>query len=116
MEYLDTKYFSYADPNDPIHRKALIRSIEFVSGQPYLYNIYREYQKNPERWDSFWDGCVDLLKLDVQYDKEKIKNVPSKGPLMIVANHPFGVLDGLVICWLTNKIRSEKENQNKDSG
>ena len=26
---------------------------------------------------------------------------------MIVANHPFGVLDGLVICWLTSKIRSE---------
>ena len=107
MEYLDTKYFSYADPNDPIHRKALIRSIEFVSGQPYLYNIYREYQKNPDRWDSFWDGCVDLLQLDIDFDEEKIKKIPSKGPLMIVANHPFGVLDGLVICWLTSKIRSE---------
>jgi putative hemolysin len=107
MEYLDTKYFSYADPNDPIHRKALIRSIEFVSGQPYLYNIYREYQKNPERWNSFWDGCVDLLQLDIDFDEEKIKKIPSKGPLMIVANHPFGVLDGLVICWLTSKIRSE---------
>ena len=107
MEYLDTKYFSYADPNDHIHRKALIRSIEFVSGQPYLYNIYREYQKNPDRWDSFWDGCVDLLQLDIDFDEEKIKKIPSKGPLMIVANHPFGVLDGLVICWLTSKIRSE---------
>jgi putative hemolysin len=107
MEYLDTKYFSYADPNDPIHRKALIRSIEFVSGQPYLYNIYREYQKNPDRWDSFWDGCVDLLQLDVDFDEEKIKKIPAEGPLMIVANHPFGVLDGLVICWLTSKIRSE---------
>jgi putative hemolysin len=107
MEYLDTKYFSYADPNDPIHRKALIRSIEFVSGQPYLYNIYREYQKNPDRWDSFWDGCVDLLQLDVDFDEEKIKKIPSEGPLMIVANHPFGVLDGLVICWLTSKFRSE---------
>ena len=107
MEYLDTKYFSYADPNDPIHRKALIRSIEFVSGQPYLYNIYREYQKNPDRWDSFWDGCVDLLQLDVDFDEEKIKKIPSEGPLMIVANHPFGVLDGLVICWLTSKIRSK---------
>ena len=107
MEYLDTKYFSYANPNDPIHRKALIRSIEFVSGQPYLYNIYREYQKNPEKWESFWDGCVDLLKLDIDFDEEKIKKIPSEGPLMIVANHPFGVLDGLVICWLTSKIRSK---------
>ena len=107
MEYLDTKYFSYADPNDPIHRKALIRSIEFVSGQPYLYNIYREYQKNPGRWNSFWDGCVDLLQLDVDFDEEKIKKIPTEGPLMIVANHPFGVLDGLVICWLTSKIRSK---------
>ena len=80
MEYLDTKYFSYANPDDPIHRKALIRSIEFISGQPYLYNIYKEYQKNSEKWGSFWDGCVDLLKLDVQYDTDKIKNVPSKGP------------------------------------
>jgi len=107
MEYLDTKYFSYADPNDPILRKALIRSIEFVTGQPYLYNIYRKYQKNPEKWKSFWDGCIDLLQLDVDFDEEKIKKIPSEGPLMIVANHPFGVLDGLVICWLTSKIRSE---------
>ncbi|MBT5663339.1 lysophospholipid acyltransferase family protein [Hyphomicrobiales bacterium] len=107
MEYLDTKYFSYANPDDPIHRKALIRSIEYVSGQPYLYGIYKEYQKNPNRWESFWDGCVDLLELNVKFDEEKIKNVPNDGPLMIVANHPFGVLDGLIICWLTSKIRSE---------
>ena len=58
MEYLDTKYFSYADPNDPIHRKALIRSIEFVSGQPYLYNIYREYQKNPKDGIAFGMGVL----------------------------------------------------------
>ena len=107
MEYLDTKYFSYASPDDPIHRKALIRSIEFFSGQPYLYKIYKEYQKNPDRWESFWDGCVELLELNVKFDIKKIKNVPKDGPLMIVANHPFGVLDGLIICWLTSKIRSE---------
>ena len=42
MEYLDTKYFSYADPNDPIHRKALIRSIDL-----YLVNlIYTIFTEN----------------------------------------------------------------------
>ena len=107
MEYLDTKYFSYANPEDSFSRKAFIRSIEFFSGQPKLYKLYRDYQINSGQWDNFWDGCVDKLKLDVTFDQNKINNVPKEGPLIIVANHPFGVLDGLVICWLSKKIRKE---------
>ena len=107
MEYLDTKYFSYANPDDPPLKKAFIRLIEYFSGQPYLYNLYREYQKNSNQWDNFWDGCVDQLKLNIVYNNEKILNVPKEGPLLIIANHPFGVLDGLVICWLSTKIRQE---------
>ncbi len=107
MEYLDTKYFSYADPNDPPLKKAFIRLIEYFSGQPYLYNLYREYQKNSNQWDNFWDGCVEQLKLNIEYNNEKLLNVPKEGPLLIIANHPFGVLDGLVICWLSKKIRKE---------
>lgn len=107
MEYLDTKYFSYANPEDSFSRKAFIRSIEFFSGQPKLYKLYRDYQINSGQWDNFWDGCVDKLKLNVDFDQNKINNVPKEGPLIIVANHPFGVLDGLVICWLSKKIRKE---------
>ncbi|MEE2668058.1 MAG: lysophospholipid acyltransferase family protein [Pseudomonadota bacterium] len=107
MEYLDTKYFSYADPNDPPLKKAFIRLIEYFSGQPYLYNLYREYQKNSNQWDNFWDGCVEQLKLNIEYNNEKLLNVPKEGPLLIIANHPFGVLDGLVICWLSKKIRQK---------
>ena len=61
MEYLDTKYFSYANPEDSFPRKALIRSIEFFSGQPKLYNLYRNYQTHPEDWEDFWDGCIDTV-------------------------------------------------------
>ena len=107
MEYLDTKYFSYANPDDSFPKKALIRSIEFFSGQPKLYNLYRNYQKHPENWEDFWDGCIDILDLNVKYNEEKISKIPKNGPLVIVANHPFGVLDGLVICWLSKKIRKE---------
>ena len=72
MEYLDTKYFSYANPEDSFPRKAFIRSIEFFSGQPKLYNLYRNYQNQPENWEDFWDGCIDILELNVKYDEEKI--------------------------------------------
>ena len=107
MDYLDTKYFSYANPDDPFSKKVLIRTIEYFSGQPKLYNIYRDYQTNADNWDNFWDGCIDKLELKVKFNEEKIVNIPKEGPLIIVANHPFGVLDGLVICWLSKKIRKE---------
>ena len=107
MDYLDTKYFSYANPDDSFSKKALIRTIEYFSGQPMLYKLYREYQTNAENWDDFWDGCIDKLELQVNFNEEKIINIPKEGPLIIVANHPFGVLDGLVICWLSKKIRKE---------
>ena len=31
------------------------------------------------------------------------RKAPKTGPLVIVANHPYGVLDGLVIGWLTSR-------------
>ena len=63
MEYIDSKYFSYADPDDPWYRQFIIRTIESLAGQPALFKLYREYQENPNNWDSFWHGCLDQLKL-----------------------------------------------------
>ena len=54
MEYIDSKYFSYADPDDPWYRQFIIRTIESLAGQPALFKLYREYQENPNNWDSFW--------------------------------------------------------------
>ena len=107
MEYIESKYFSYADPDDPIVRKILIRSIEYCAGQPAIYNLYRKYQENPSNWKSFWDGCVDLLNLDIDIAKESINNIPESGPTIIVANHPFGVLDGTVLSWLVSQRRDD---------
>ena len=107
MDYIDSKYFSYADPEDPILKKILIRSIEFLTGQPKLFKLYRRYQENPNQWKNFWDGCVNLLKLKISISNFDLEKIPSKGPAIVVANHPFGVLDGLVLSWLVSQKRND---------
>ena len=88
MDYLDTKYFSYANPDDSFSKKALIRTIEYFSGQPRLYKLYREYQTNAENWDDFWDGCIDKLELQVNFNEEKIIN-EIKTKINVNTNMPF---------------------------
>ena len=107
MEYIDSKYFSYADPDDPFLKRLIIRSIEYISGQPELYKLYNEYQRSPELYKNFWEGSIKKLNLNVNYSEEALKKIPKEGPLVVVANHPFGVLDGLVICWLMSLVRDD---------
>ena len=105
MEYIESKYFSYADPDDPWYRKLIIRFIESLAGQPALFKLYHEYQENPQKWESFWHGCLDQLRLKLYYN-DNIQ-IPTEGPTIFIANHPYGVLDGLVISYFVSKHRND---------
>ncbi|MBU6299426.1 MAG: lysophospholipid acyltransferase family protein [Alphaproteobacteria bacterium] len=102
---LDT--FSYANAEDPRLKRFIIRLIERTTGQPYLRWLYEDYRSNPPTNESFWDSAIRRLELSVTYDEDKLAAWPKSGPLVVVSNHPFGVLDGLTICYLAAKVRSD---------
>lgn len=99
--------FTYADPAFPLPKRALIRAIEKVTGQPRLKQLYLENQRNPVAGESFFGASVRQLRLDVRYDEGQLAKIPATGPCIIVANHPYGVLDGVTIGWIIEKIRRD---------
>ena len=99
--------FSYATPEDPRLKRMIIRLIERVSGQPYLKWLYDQHRTNPVPGENFWDAAVRKLELQLRYNEEGLASWPRTGPLVVVSNHPFGVLDGLVICHLVAKVRTD---------
>jgi putative hemolysin len=99
--------FSYATPEDPRLKRLLIRAVEKMTGQPYLKRLYDEHRANPVPGESFWAAAIRQLELKITCNEEALHQLPGTGPLVIVANHPFGVLDGLIISYLTSKVRDD---------
>jgi len=104
---MDDYLFSYATAEDPPVKRGLIRLVERATGQPRLKRLYLENQRDPRAGESFFAAAVRKLDLDVRYDAQALASLPASGPLVIVANHPYGVLDGIVISWLVEKIRRD---------
>jgi len=103
---MDEYLFSYATASDPAVKRGLIRLVEKATGQPRLKRLYVQNQLSPRPSESFWQAAVRSLALDVRYDAAALARIPRTGPLVVVANHPYGVLDGIVVSWLVEEARS----------
>lgn len=99
--------FSYAAPDDPWLKRKLIQGIERITGQRYLKRIYEDNRAHPIAGESFFDAAMRRLELRIVANEDALARWPKTGPLVVVANHPFGVLDGLIICHLVSKVRSD---------
>lgn len=100
----ELSYASYFD--DPLKR-ALVRAVEHASGQPKLAKLYAHYRAHLANDVPFFEAAVRLLDIDVSVPAGRLSAMPGEGPLVVVANHPFGVLDGLVISWLISLRRPD---------
>ncbi|MBI1239758.1 MAG: acyltransferase [Alphaproteobacteria bacterium] len=103
----DIETFSYATSDDSRLKRLLIRAIERATGQPHLKRLYLQFHERPGGDETFWQAAVRLLHLRIQVNAEKLAALPRTGPLMVVANHPFGVLDGIVISYLVDQVRPD---------
>lgn len=98
---------SYASPCDGRLTRALIHAIEATTGQIELKRLYNVYQTELRGTVDFWEAAMRLMRLSIDYDPTKLDALPRQGPLVIVANHPFGLIDGLLIGHLANRVRRD---------
>ena len=55
----------------------------------------------------FIDEVIHVMQFVVEFDENQLKKIAKTGPLVIVANHPFGGLDGLLLIKYVSKVRPD---------
>ena len=99
--------FSFADAEmGPLSNK-IIRSLERATGQPKISQLYFDYVSENLSPSNFWADALDRLGIDINLKFEQLAKIPKTGRVVAVANHPYGVIDGLVLCALMAEIRED---------
>jgi putative hemolysin len=89
--------YSMSESSLPWTRRAFIRAMETVTGQRRLQQQYERYLANASGPTSFWTDGVKLFGIRAEMNEGALDNIPLTGPLLLVANHPYGIIDGLLL-------------------
>lgn len=88
---------SYASAVGSRGARALVRVMENATGRLKLIRKAKGYSEEVAQGRDFWEVITDRYGLSLVVTGGSIENIPVDGPLVVVANHPYGILDGLMM-------------------
>ena len=98
---------TYAQPDDPWLLRQMILGIENLFGRRKVQRLYDTLKSQPFELKRFFEDAIAVTNIDLCYDQTQVDRIPATGPLAMVANHPFGVMDGTILCHLAAQARGD---------
>ena len=98
---------SYAHSAQSKTGRAMIRLIENSTGRRRLIRRAAGYQQDLAAGGNFWTVMTARYGLTLDVAGGALSNIPAKGPLILIANHPYGILDGLMMGHILAQARGD---------
>lgn len=77
--------------------RLFIRGLEALAGRSALIRAAAGYEDEVAAGADFWEVICRRYGIGLNLPGPGIANIPAEGPALVVANHPFGILDGLIL-------------------
>ena len=107
MKGLAATNLSYAGSAQSRGGRALIRLMENATGRRALIRRARGYAQDLAAGGTVFDVMVARYGLGLDLAGGALEDIPRTGPLVVVANHPYGILDGLMMGHLLGQRRAD---------
>ena len=83
----------------------LLTPVKYFLGIERLNKIYQEHSSYTGL--DFVDSIIKKLNITYSIPAGLKTIIPSSGPFIIIANHPFGIIDGMLLLKLVCQIRPD---------
>ena len=104
----DRRKLSYANTFTNPFQRNTIKTLELLTGKLRLLRKVRQFEKMGIPFGQpFWRQALDLLGIKLLTSKRELSKIPKEGSLIITANHPHGLVDGMVLAELIGKVRTD---------
>lgn len=104
----DRKGLTYSGTFDSPLKRGIIKTIEWCTGKIQVLQMIRIFeQRDKVRGPEFWRTVLEIMRIDLLTPQSQLDHIPKTGPVVVVANHPHGLVDGIIMAELINRVRPD---------
>jgi putative hemolysin len=104
----DMRRLSYAGTFSNPLKAGTIRTIEWLTAKLKLLSLIRSFERSGAPVGvAFWSKAIRHMGIRIDTPEDEIARIPATGPVVMVANHPHGLVDGMIMAELISRVRPD---------
>jgi len=107
FDHQTAQEISYASSAATMAGRVAIRTLENLTGRRGLIRRAQTCRSDIAGGQNIWNAVAARFGVTVNIGAGGVPDIPSQGPLVVVANHPFGILDGLAMAQILTQARDK---------
>jgi len=104
----DRRSLTYSESFENPFKRYGIKAMEWMTGKIEVIRRIRRFERDEiPTGQAFWPATMRAMGIDIQTPEVQIERIPTTGPVILVANHPHGLIDGMVLADIIGRRRND---------